>query len=83
MTCEETGKPYKIIPQELEFYRKMGLPIPRVSVEQRHKHRFTQQKPHVLHDKPCSSCQTPLRSVYSPSDPEKILCEPCYLKTVY
>ena len=27
--CEECKKPFKIIPQELQFYRKFHLPLPR------------------------------------------------------
>jgi len=83
LTCQETGKLYKIIPQELDFYRKMGVPVPRNSVDQRHKNRFHLQKPHVLYQRSCSQCGVGLKSVYSPSDPDVILCESCYLKTVY
>ncbi|MDP2103544.1 MAG: hypothetical protein Q8K26_01325 [Candidatus Gracilibacteria bacterium] len=38
--CEVTGKPFRIIKQELEFYRKHNLPIPRQHPEQRHLERL-------------------------------------------
>lgn len=38
--CEVTGKPFRIIKQELEFYRKHNLPIPRRHPDQRLKDRL-------------------------------------------
>ena len=43
LKCEISGKLYKIIPQELECYKTMGIPIPRCSPEQRWKDRFSKQ----------------------------------------
>lgn len=37
--CAETGKLFRFQKQELEFYKKMSLPIPRVSFEARYKRR--------------------------------------------
>ncbi len=38
--CEVSGKPFKIIRQELEFYRKRHLPIPRRHPDQRYLDRL-------------------------------------------
>ncbi|EKD44379.1 MAG: hypothetical protein ACD_71C00157G0001, partial [uncultured bacterium (gcode 4)] len=38
--CELTGKPFRIIKQELEFYRKHNLPIPRRHPDQRYLDRL-------------------------------------------
>lgn len=40
LTCEQTGRGYRIMPQELAFYLKTGLPIPRICPEQRHRNRL-------------------------------------------
>jgi hypothetical protein len=40
LTCEVTGKPFRIIKQELEFYRKHGIPIPRRHPDVRHMDRM-------------------------------------------
>ncbi len=45
LICEETKKPFKIIPQELKFYQKLKLPIPRICHEQRHKNRMKLRVP--------------------------------------
>jgi hypothetical protein len=38
--CEATGKPFRIIKQELEFYRKHHLPIPKRHPDQRYSDRL-------------------------------------------
>ncbi len=45
LKCEISGKPYKIIPMELQFYRRVGLPIPRRSPFQRHKDKIAKLPP--------------------------------------
>jgi hypothetical protein len=37
--CETSKKPFRIIRQELEFYRKHNLPIPRKHPDERYKER--------------------------------------------
>lgn len=41
--CEVTKKPFRIIKQELDFYRKLNLPIPRRHPDQRHIDRMRQR----------------------------------------
>ena len=38
--CEVSKKPFKIIKQELEFYRKHNIPLPRRHPDQRYKDRL-------------------------------------------
>ena len=83
ITCEETKKPFKIIPQELKFYRTKGLPIPHFSPRVRHQKRVALQNPRVLYERKCDECGTKIQTTYSPDRPEKICCEECYLKLVY
>ncbi|MBI4652816.1 hypothetical protein HY750_00995 [Candidatus Kuenenbacteria bacterium] len=53
LKCEISNKAYKIIPMELEFYRKIGLPIPRYCPLQRHKDRLVQLSPRKLFQRKC------------------------------
>ncbi|MFH0806742.1 MAG: hypothetical protein V1885_03405 [Candidatus Brennerbacteria bacterium] len=53
LECEVSGKPYKIIPMELAFYRRMGLPLPRRAPLQRHKDRTAKLLPRKLFDRAC------------------------------
>ncbi|QQR83294.1 hypothetical protein IPJ72_05850 [Candidatus Peregrinibacteria bacterium] len=83
LICEVTGKPYKIIPQELKFYQQFQLPIPRRCPDQRRIDRLEKRQPRTLFDRNCAECQNPIQTTYAPDRPEKVLCEPCYLKEVY
>ena len=46
--CEVTKKPFRIIKQELEFYRKHHLPIPKKHPEHRHIERMKLRNPRKL-----------------------------------
>ncbi len=83
LTCEASGKQFKIIPQELKFYRQSGIPLPHRSPAQRHKDRNALRNPRKLWKRNCANCNKPLATSYEPGRPERIYCEPCYLKSVY
>ena len=83
LLCKITGKPYKIIPQELKFYKDMGIPIPRICPDQRHKERMTLRNPRKLWARKCMKCQKDIQTTYVPERPEIVYCEECYLASVY
>jgi len=81
--CTETKRPYLIIRQELDFYRRMGLPVPRVHPDERHKRRMALKNPRKIWTHKCSKCGKEVYSSYSPDRPEIVYCEECYLREVY
>lgn len=81
--CEITGRPFKIIKQELVFYIENSLPIPLKHPDQRHKERMDLRNPRTLFERTCSECHKNIISSYSPERPERVLCEECYRKLVY
>ena len=83
LVCEVTKKPYKVIPQELKFYRELGVPVPHLSPNQRHFDRIQLRNPHILHDRKCDKCKKDIKAHYSSDRPEQVYCEECYLKEVY
>lgn len=83
ISCEKTGRLFKIIKQELDFYRSMDLPLPRLHPDERHRRRMQQQNPRMLHDRQCAKCKNDIQTVYAPTRPEIVYCESCYLETVY
>lgn len=83
LTCEVSGKLYKLIPPELEFYRRMKLPVPRRSPNQRHRDRLAKRNPQQLWQRACTDCGNSISTVYSPDRSEKVYCDACYLKLVY
>jgi len=74
---------YKIIKPELEFYRKMNLPVPRRHPDQRHKDRMALRNPRKLWKRNCMKCNNEIQTTYSPNRNEIVYCEKCYLETVY
>jgi len=54
-TCnEQCTTAFRIIPQELEFYRKMNLPLPRLCPNCRHYQRIKQRNPLKLWQRKCT-----------------------------
>lgn len=83
LVSEKSGIPYKIIPQELKFYKEKNIPIPRITPDERHWERLKKRNPRILWDRHCEQCQKTIKTSYSPERPEKVYCEDCYLKNIY
>ncbi len=83
LACEECGKNYKILKQELKFYHKANLPIPHYCPECRHRIRFQLRNPLSLFGRKCNKCEKPIQTSYGVERKEKVYCEDCYLKSVY
>lgn len=81
--CEKDGKLFKIIPQELEFYRKQKLPLPHFCPDCRHEKRKRQMNPRKLWARKCGKCQKNIETTYAPNSPEIVYCEACYLSSIY
>jgi len=81
--CEVTSRPFRIVKQELEFYRRMKLPIPHLHPDERHKRRMALRNPRKLWNRQCDKCGKDIQTTYAPERPETVYCEECYLKEVY
>ena len=82
LACELCGKNYKIIETELEFYKKLNLPIPRFCSDCRHNERINRRNPRRLWARACAKCGVNVETVYSPERSETVYCEKCYLETI-
>jgi hypothetical protein len=78
LACEECGRNYKIVEQELSFYQQNSLPIPKKCFYCRHQSRITQRNPRVMYNRTCDRCQKPIKTTYAPERPEIVYCEICY-----
>ncbi len=83
LLCTVTQKAYKISKPELDFYRKMRLPVPKKSPDQRHVERMARRNPRKLWDRKCAKCGVEMKTSYAPERPEIVYCETCYLSEVY
>lgn len=82
--CEKTGKPFRIIKAELDFYTKHNLPIPIIHPNERILSRLRERNPSRLWKMNCKSCGNEMHTAYPPEKQKeyKIFCESCYLKEV-
>ena len=83
LICAETNKPYKVIDQELQFYKTNGIPLPDRSWKARHSARVKRRNPRQLWLRACDKCKKEIRTSFAPERPEIVYCEPCYLSEVY
>lgn len=94
LECKNCRHNYKIIPQELSFYRKMNIALPKNCFDCRHRSRLAKRNPRKLWERQCAKCAVAVKTSYAPerpatatagsrSDGKKVYCEGCYLKEVY
>jgi hypothetical protein len=98
--CPNEGNPlyrctkaFKIVPDELSFYRQKNLPLPHYCPNCRHQERLKYRGQMRLHDRKCNcvltshshsgECLNTFKTPYAPDRPEKVYCESCYNKEVY
>ncbi len=81
--CEKDKKLYKIIPEELKFYRNQCLALPHLCPDCRHFARKAQINPRKLWDRNCMKCGKDIKTTFSPDRKEIVYCEDCYLKEIY
>ena len=85
-TCnEQCTAAFRIIPFELQFYQRMGLPLPHLCPNCRHYQRLKQRNPLNLWHRKCmnENCTNEFETSYAPDTKEIIYCEKCYQQEVY
>ncbi len=93
--CMECKKNYRIIVDELSFYRRMNIPIPRNCPECRHVRRIKNRGPNKLWYRKCLcektnhpshldiGCPSEFETTYAPERLEIVYCEKCYQAEIY
>ena len=71
---------FRIIPKELEFYRRHNLALPRLCPNCRHHRRLVERNPPRLWHRQCMKpgCSNEFETSYAPGRSEIIYCESCY-----
>ncbi|MEK7673495.1 MAG: zinc-ribbon domain containing protein [Patescibacteria group bacterium] len=82
LACQTCKKNYKIIQEELSFYKKQNLPIPLNCPDCRHKNRFKSYNPRKLYSRNCQKCNIEIQTTFAPAMPEIVYCEKCYLEAL-
>jgi len=76
---------FKIMPDELQFYKQKNLPLPRYCPNCRHYQRLKYRNPMRLYERKCmkKGCNNIFKTTYTPDQPEIVYCERCYNQEVY
>ena len=82
LRCLGCSRNYKIIPNELQSYRKFTVPLPRKCFQCRHIDRIRRRGPMRLFGRKCSNCQKDILTTYNSDRPEIVYCEQCYQNEV-
>ncbi len=84
LACIECNRNYKIVPNELTFYKKMNIPIPHRCFHCRHQARIARRNPFKLWKRSCmkEGCNNDFETSYAPERPEIVYCEKCYLAEI-
>ncbi len=100
IACEHEGKcshqctrAFRIIPVELQFYKRTNLPLPRICPNCRYFTRLKRALPWRLWHRTCmcentnhmhkGKCEEEFETPYSPERPETVYCKKCYQQEVY
>jgi hypothetical protein len=75
---------FRITQQELQFYKLLNIPLPRICQNCRHYARFAWRNPAKLWHRKCMKpgCQNEFETSYAPDRKEIVYCESCYNEEV-
>ena len=80
LACKQTGKNFRMQKSELQFYRKLNLPIPLFCPDVRHAHRLQKRNPRKLYQRTCTASGKPLLTTIGPDRPEKVVSDEEFAK---
>jgi len=86
--CAEKDNPnsvgaFRVTENELAFYRRMNLPLPRVCFDIRHIQRMDKRPLLKIIKRNCSKCEVEVETVYNEDYAPIVYCEKCYQQEVY
>lgn len=82
MICSTSAKPFRIISQELELRRNLGVGPPVEHPEIRIAKRRGRLNPFSIRSGQCASCGATFRTAYRKSYDGRIMCTVCYQQTL-
>ena len=92
LVCKDCKKNFRITKGELDFYKKMNIPLPHKDFECRHQDRMRKRNPRKLWHRQCmcdktnhkheGKCSNEFETSYAPDRPEIVYCESCYQQEV-
>ena len=81
--CSRSGRPFRFVQPEVEFYLKNALPLPSLHPDERHRQRMDRRNPRVSWRRECDKCNGAFPSTYPPAATEQIYCQECYRREIF
>jgi DNA-directed RNA polymerase subunit RPC12/RpoP len=78
--CSRCNKEFKLIKQELDFYKKMGLPTPDNCPTCRYELRFQTRNERQFYKYPCAKCKKEMVTTVNSDKGYTVYCQDCYMK---
>lgn len=84
IACEDCNRAYRIVPIELQFYKRIGLPLPHKCHNCRFLDRFKFINKLKLYHRSCmkDGCKNEFETSYAPDSLDIVYCEKCYQQEV-
>ncbi len=82
LLCKETGRPFRIVPTELTYYKRYQIPLPTTHQYHRMKKSFSYFGNMRSYPGVCTRCACQLQTIYSPESHMMLYCDECYQKEV-
>ncbi len=81
--CAESGKAYRVLPQEKEMLSRMNISISQYCPDVRHLKRMNKRPDRILSITNCANCNKSIETAYGHEAAASLFCESCYLEAVY
>ncbi|MFN8389717.1 MAG: hypothetical protein U0136_05455 [Bdellovibrionota bacterium] len=81
LKCANSGASFRLTRQEVEFYRRLRVPLPRLAPIERIRSRLGMFELHEVASVSCAKCGTSVPSAMASSG-RPLFCEECYQKEV-
>ena len=83
LLCASTGRAFKLNRLELNFYRRLGLPLPDLCPDARHLRRIAWRAPRNIWPRKCAKTGEPIWSTFSPNRPETVYSEDAFAAEMF
>ncbi len=67
LVCAKSGKAFKLIKQELEYYRTHQIPVPQLCFDERHLRRLSRTLPRTMFNSTCAKTGKPIMTPFDPA----------------
>jgi hypothetical protein len=81
--CSSCRKPFRLVPQELEFYKKANIIAPQQCPDCRRTRRLQERGPYHLWTRQCGQCHKETTTNYDPTRVPVVYCQSCYSAATY